>query len=116
MLPCSCEEGANEMINVLGDCVYGQRNTIGYWLGYLSIGAWLCCQAPQFISNWRRGSAEALSVVFVVEWLSGDACNLAGSILTHQLPTQVYVPRRALPLPVRVYARLGLVQGPRKLP
>ena len=88
MLPCSCEPGATTFINVLGDCVYGQRDSVGYLLGYLSIGAWLCCQAPQFLSNWRRGSAEALSVVFVAEWLSGDACNLAGSLLTRQLPTQ----------------------------
>ena len=93
-LPCTCEEGASELINLFGDCVPTGRQAAGYLLGYASICAWLCCQLPQFMNNWRRNSAEGLSVAFVAEWLSGDACNLAGSMLTHQLPTQVYTGER----------------------
>ncbi len=51
---------------------------------------WICCQVPQFYKNWQRGSAEALSVLFLLEWLGGDTLNLAGCILTNQLPTQTY--------------------------
>src|SRR5690606_20110633 len=40
--------------------------------------------------NYRRSSARALSLPFLVNWLIGDVTNLAGGLLTSQLPTQIY--------------------------
>ena len=39
-------------------------------------------QAPQFIENFRRGSASALSVLFILEWATGDITNLVGAVRT----------------------------------
>ena len=61
-----------------------------YFCSMSSLAFWICCQVPQFYKNWQRGSAEALSVLFLLEWLGGDTLNLAGCILTNQLPTQTY--------------------------
>lgn len=43
--------------------------------------------SPQIIENWRRGSAEGLSVVFIVVWLLGDFFNIFGAVLQGVLPT-----------------------------
>lgn len=48
-------------------------------------------QLPQFISNWRNKSAEALSPWFLAQWLLGDTFNLTGALLQgQQLPTTTY--------------------------
>ncbi|KAL6068004.1 PQ loop repeat-containing protein 2 [Balamuthia mandrillaris] len=41
-------------------------------------------------TNWKQGEAEALSATFLVIWLLGDITNLLGTILTQQLPVQLY--------------------------
>ena len=46
------------------------------------------CPLRHLSQNWRRGSAEALSAWFLIEWLVGDSTNLVGCLLTHQLTTQ----------------------------
>lgn len=45
--------------------------------------------SPQIIENWKRGSAEGLSVVFIVIWLLGDFFNIIGAVLQGVLPTMV---------------------------
>ncbi|GJJ73247.1 solute carrier family 66 (lysosomal lysine-arginine transporter), member 1 [Entomortierella parvispora] len=60
-------------------------------LGYVSILCWLNAQIPQIIENFKLGSAESLSLPFLINWLLGDISNLIGCILTHQLPFQMYL-------------------------
>jgi uncharacterized protein with PQ loop repeat len=43
--------------------------------------------SPQIIENWKRSSAEGLSVVFIVIWLLGDFFNIIGAVLQGVLPT-----------------------------
>jgi len=76
---------------VFGDCIYNARDLVSFWVGIASICAWLVCTLPQIIENFRRGSAEALSPIFLVQWFIGDGCNLVGAFLTHQLPTQKFL-------------------------
>lgn len=45
--------------------------------------------SPQIIENWRRSSAEGLSVVFIVVWLLGDFFNIIGAVLQGVLPTMI---------------------------
>ncbi|KAI8073440.1 uncharacterized protein B0P05DRAFT_160782 [Gilbertella persicaria] len=52
---------------------------------------WFNAQLPQLIENYKMGSAECLSLNFLSIWLAGDTANLIGSILTHQLPFQIYL-------------------------
>lgn len=40
--------------------------------------------------NWRNGSVEGLSIVFLAEWLAGDITNLVGCLLTQQVQTQLF--------------------------
>ncbi|KAG5653832.1 hypothetical protein H0H81_010105 [Sphagnurus paluster] len=60
-------------------------------LGYTSIACWLGAQFPQVLENLRRQSCEGLALPFLANWLLGDASNLVGCILTHQLPFQTYL-------------------------
>jgi len=45
--------------------------------------------SPQIIENFRRGSADGLSIVFIVIWLAGDVFNILGAVLQGVLPTMV---------------------------
>lgn len=65
--------------------------TLSDVLGYASIGSWLGAQFPQVIENIRRQSADGLALPFLLNWALGDATNLIGCILTHQLPFQTYL-------------------------
>ncbi|KAH9951446.1 PQ loop repeat-domain-containing protein [Amylocystis lapponica] len=61
------------------------------FLGYASIGSWLGAQFPQVLENVRRQSCDGLALPFLLNWLMGDATNLLGCILTHQLPFQTWL-------------------------
>jgi solute carrier family 66 (lysosomal lysine-arginine transporter), member 1 len=45
--------------------------------------------SPQIIENWKRSSADGLSVVFIVIWLAGDFFNIFGAVLQGVLPTMI---------------------------
>ncbi|KAH7396171.1 PQ loop repeat-domain-containing protein [Pyrenochaeta sp. MPI-SDFR-AT-0127] len=62
-------------------------DAISQIFGSISIACWIVVFSPQIIENWRRGSAEGLSVVFIVVWLLGDFFNIFGAVLQGVLPT-----------------------------
>lgn len=64
--------------------------------GSISIACWVVVFSPQIIENFRRGSAEGLSVVFIVVWLLGDVFNIVGAVLQRVLPTMVRFAHLAL--------------------
>ena len=45
--------------------------------------------SPQIVENYQLQSGEGLSVFFVVIWLLGDLCNLAGALMAGLLPTVI---------------------------
>ena len=45
--------------------------------------------SPQIVENWKRSSAEGLSVVFITIWLLGDFFNIFGAVLQGVLPTMI---------------------------
>ena len=45
--------------------------------------------SPQIIENFRRQSADGLSIVFIIIWLAGDVFNILGAILQGVLPTMI---------------------------
>ncbi|KAL1843691.1 hypothetical protein VTJ49DRAFT_391 [Mycothermus thermophilus] len=57
--------------------------------GSISIACWVVVFSPQIIENFRRGSAEGLSIQFVVVWLLGDVFNILGAVLQGVLPTMI---------------------------
>ncbi|KAI3336626.1 PQ-loop-domain-containing protein [Xylariaceae sp. AK1471] len=57
--------------------------------GSISIAAWVVVFSPQIIENFRRSSADGLSVQFVVAWLLGDIFNILGAVLQGVLPTML---------------------------
>lgn len=57
--------------------------------GSISIACWVVVFSPQILENFRRSSAEGLSVEFVIIWLLGDVFNILGAILQGVLPTMV---------------------------
>lgn len=82
-----CDPGADQWIEeYFEDCVYGNRDRVGFYLGLASILCWLVAQAPQLYYNYKRKSAEALSPYFLAEWLLGDTSNLLGALLKGDQP------------------------------
>ncbi|KAL4915601.1 PQ loop repeat-domain-containing protein [Aspergillus aurantiobrunneus] len=57
--------------------------------GSISIACWVVVFSPQIIENFRRGSADGLSLLFLVVWLAGDVFNILGSVLQGVLPTMI---------------------------
>lgn len=57
--------------------------------GSVSIACWIVVFSPQIIENFRRSSAEGLSIFFVMIWLTGDIFNILGSVLQGVLPTMI---------------------------
>ncbi|KAH7135267.1 PQ loop repeat-domain-containing protein [Dendryphion nanum] len=57
--------------------------------GSVSIACWIVVFSPQIIENWKRSSADGLSVVFITIWLLGDFFNIFGAVLQGVLPTMV---------------------------
>ncbi|EMC93755.1 hypothetical protein BAUCODRAFT_206168 [Baudoinia panamericana UAMH 10762] len=57
--------------------------------GSISIACWVVVFSPQIIENFRRSSAEGLSVEFVIIWLLGDVFNILGAVLQGVLPTMI---------------------------
>ncbi|GIL75733.1 hypothetical protein Vretimale_15280 [Volvox reticuliferus] len=84
-----CDPGANPWVEkYFHDCVMDYRDAIGFALGLCSIFVWLTAQIPQFLSNVKNQSSEALSIWFLVEWFAGDTLNLLGCLIQgQQLPT-----------------------------
>jgi len=56
-------------------------------LGSISIACWVVVFSPQIIENFRRGSADGLSLLFLIVWLAGDVFNILGAVLQGVLPT-----------------------------
>ncbi|GAA96678.1 uncharacterized protein L969DRAFT_97034 [Mixia osmundae IAM 14324] len=67
------------------------RTAVANLTGALSIAAWLGVVFPQVVANYRNKSVEGLSLPFLLSWLAGDLTNLAGCLLTHQLPFQTWL-------------------------
>ncbi|KAK1827897.1 vacuolar amino acid transporter YPQ3-like protein 2 [Podospora conica] len=57
--------------------------------GSISIACWVVVFSPQIVENFRRGSAEGLSIQFIVVWLLGDVFNILGAVLQGVLPTML---------------------------
>eukprot|EP00049_Salpingoeca_infusionum_P018168 m.356028 g.356028 ORF g.356028 m.356028 type:complete len:338 (+) comp17424_c0_seq1:434-1447(+) len=74
----------------LGECACDKMQLAGLIIGLSSILCWMVAQTPQLYKNWRAGTAEGLSGIFLADWLAGDITNLVGCILTKQVPTQLY--------------------------
>lgn len=55
----------------------------------ISIACWIVVFTPQILENFRRKSADGLSLIFVVVWLSGDIFNVIGGTLQHIQPTMI---------------------------
>ncbi|KAL9019629.1 MAG: hypothetical protein Q9185_003094 [Variospora sp. 1 TL-2023] len=55
--------------------------------GSVSIACWIVVFTPQVIENFRRGSADGLSLVFIAIWLLGDVFNIVGTVLQGVIPT-----------------------------
>jgi solute carrier family 66 (lysosomal lysine-arginine transporter), member 1 len=57
--------------------------------GSISIACWVVVFSPQIIENFRRSSAEGLSIEFIIIWLAGDVFNILGAVLQGVLPTMI---------------------------
>jgi uncharacterized protein with PQ loop repeat len=75
---------------LMGICAWTPLELFAVSLGLTNIVLWLFAQAPQIWLNWKRKQTEAISIKFLIIWLTGDITNLIASFLTQQLPIQRY--------------------------
>ncbi|XP_012671144.1 lysosomal amino acid transporter 1 homolog [Clupea harengus] len=86
-----CPNGSVWVWEGLGECAQDSRDMASVILGLLSIVCFMVSSLPQYYSSCRTGNMDqALSIWFLLLWLSGDTCNLVGSFLANQLPLQTY--------------------------
>ncbi|KAH8805921.1 PQ loop repeat-domain-containing protein [Xylogone sp. PMI_703] len=57
--------------------------------GSISIACWVVVFSPQIVENFKRGSADGLSLQFIIVWLAGDVFNILGAVLQGVLPTMI---------------------------
>lgn len=76
--------------HIFGACVYNARGEASVIIGLVSIVCFAFVQFPQIWTNFKLKQLPGLSPIFIVLWLLGDTSNLIGSILSHQLATQLY--------------------------
>lgn len=75
----------------LGLCLCSSSHQLSVGLGLISVVSWCVAEIPQIITNYKKKSAEGLSILFLLTWIIGDAFNLFGCILEPEtLPTQYY--------------------------
>ncbi|KAK5675326.1 hypothetical protein LTS10_012092 [Elasticomyces elasticus] len=55
--------------------------------GSISLAAWVFLLLPQLLENYQQGSAEGISLSFLLIWFVGDVTNLAGAIWAGLVPT-----------------------------
>lgn len=55
----------------------------------ISLACWVVVFSPQIIENFKRGSADGLSLLFLIVWLAGDVFNILGAVLQGVLPTMI---------------------------
>ncbi|XP_063410863.1 lysosomal amino acid transporter 1 homolog [Mytilus trossulus] len=88
----NCSDGVRWLYVLLGDCVTNSNEYASDIFGLLSIALWVFVSTPQMVSNCRNIQGVAgISVFLITQWTLGDTTNLIGSILTGQMPLQIYL-------------------------
>ncbi|NXJ91725.1 LAAT1 protein, partial [Corythaixoides concolor] len=86
-----CPNGSRWVMDAFNECAQDGRDIASVILGLVSIFCFAAASFPQFYQACRTGIMDqALSIYFLLGWLSGDLLNLIGSFLADQLPLQVY--------------------------
>ncbi|KAL2367453.1 vacuolar membrane PQ loop repeat protein [Blastomyces gilchristii SLH14081] len=60
-------------------------------LGSISLACWIFLLVPQLIENYKQGSADAVSVAFILVWFIGDIANLIGSLWAQLVPVIIAI-------------------------
>ncbi|KAK3779426.1 hypothetical protein RRG08_015827 [Elysia crispata] len=87
-----CPGGVHWMLKYLGACARNPQEQASEYLGLLSMILWMMVGIPQIVKNFRNLDGLAgVSFFLLFQWAGGDITNLVGSLLTHQLPFQIYL-------------------------
>lgn len=57
--------------------------------GSISLASWVFLLLPQLVENYQQGSAEGISLSFLVIWFIGDIANLIGAVWAGLVPTVI---------------------------
>ncbi|KIW82555.1 hypothetical protein Z517_05582 [Fonsecaea pedrosoi CBS 271.37] len=74
-----------------GDLPLTTREAFSGIFGSISLACWIFLLVPQLIENYRNGSAEAISLLFIFVWFLGDIANLAGALWAGLVPVVVAI-------------------------
>ncbi|OAP54325.1 hypothetical protein AYL99_11426 [Fonsecaea erecta] len=73
------------------DVPLSTREALSGIFGSISLACWIFLLVPQLIENYRNGSAEAISLLFIFVWFLGDIANLAGALWAGLVPVVVAI-------------------------
>ncbi|KAH7125404.1 vacuolar membrane PQ loop repeat protein [Dendryphion nanum] len=65
------------------------REALSGVFGSISLASWIFLLVPQLIENYKQGSAEGISLAFLVVWFIGDITNLVGALWAGLVPTVI---------------------------
>ncbi|EMD97737.1 hypothetical protein COCHEDRAFT_1151322 [Bipolaris maydis C5] len=57
--------------------------------GSISLASWIFLLVPQLLENYKSGSADGISLAFLIVWFIGDVTNLAGALWAGLVPTVI---------------------------
>ncbi|KKA21488.1 Vacuolar membrane PQ loop repeat protein [Rasamsonia emersonii CBS 393.64] len=60
-------------------------------LGSISLTCWMFLLLPQLIENYRNGSAEGISMAFLLVWFVGDVTNFIGGVWAQLVPVVIAI-------------------------
>ncbi|KAI9680604.1 MAG: hypothetical protein M1817_004044 [Caeruleum heppii] len=57
--------------------------------GSISLAAWVFLLIPQLLENYKKGSADGISLTFLTVWFIGDLTNFVGAVWAALVPTVI---------------------------
>ena len=89
---CNCEGPSIQWIRMFFyDCVWSTSDQIAFTFSLISLLLFAMAMMPQLYKNYKRQEVEGLSLPFLTIWVLGDLSNLAGAVLTGQVPPVQYI-------------------------
>ncbi|KAH0575925.1 Seven transmembrane protein 1 [Spironucleus salmonicida] len=90
---CLCKDPkANFFIAaVFNQCQVNTLHIVSFVFGWLSIFCWIVALYPQIRVNFLIKETEAISLIFIIQWIGGDICSAVSTTVLKLLFTQQFL-------------------------
>ncbi|KAH0569334.1 Seven transmembrane protein 1 [Spironucleus salmonicida] len=90
---CLCKDKNSNLFiaAVFSQCQVTNLQVVSFFFGWLSIFCWIVALYPQIRINFLIKETEAISLVFILQWIGGDLCNAISTTVLKLLFTQQFL-------------------------